>query len=160
MPDVSKTRIDQTSEARQAAVDLLNARLADAIDLYTQTKQAHWTVSGTDFIQLHELFDQLATTMIVHYDDMAERVMTLGGKARGTARMAAGSSTLPEYPTDLTGGVAHVEALADRYAKLGNAIRESRKEAEKLDDLGTADLLAGIALAIDKDLWFLEAHLG
>ena len=51
-----KTRNDLSEEIRAKAVELLNARLADCIDLQTQTKQAHWNVKRPNFIALHELF--------------------------------------------------------------------------------------------------------
>jgi hypothetical protein len=50
------TRIDTPAEARDALVELLNARLADAFDLYSQLKRAHWNAKGSDFIQLHALY--------------------------------------------------------------------------------------------------------
>ena len=55
-----ETRIDIPAEAREQLVELLNARLADSFDLYSQLKQAHWSVRGSDFIQQHELYDDLA----------------------------------------------------------------------------------------------------
>jgi starvation-inducible DNA-binding protein len=53
------TRNDMTQRTRSAMVALLNARLADALDLAAQAKQAHWNVRGANFIALHELFDKL-----------------------------------------------------------------------------------------------------
>ena len=54
-----KTKNDLSETIRANAIELLNARLADAIDLQTQTKQAHWNVKGPNFIALHELFDKI-----------------------------------------------------------------------------------------------------
>ena len=71
---------------RSAIIDILNARLADATDLKTQTKHAHWNVKGKDFIQLHELFDSIAPHFDEYADLIAERVAQLGGVAKGTLR--------------------------------------------------------------------------
>ena len=60
MTQTFSTRIDIPAEARDALVELLNARLADAFDLYSQLEQAHWNVKGSDFIQLHALYDTVA----------------------------------------------------------------------------------------------------
>ncbi len=158
MPRLHETRIDVPEEQRKALVDLLNARLADAADLQSQAKQAHWNVKGTDFFQLHELFDELAGALTEPIDMIAERATTLGGVAEGTVRMAAASSTLPEFP-DVTDGVAHVSALADRYATYGKALREGIGQAEELGDMDTADLFTEVSRLVDKHLWFLEAHL-
>lgn len=67
------TRIDVPAEAREVLVELLNARLADAFDLYSQLKQGHWNVKGSDFIQLHELYDTVAADVLEHVDLIAER---------------------------------------------------------------------------------------
>src|SRR5262249_21348715 len=58
-PEMFKTKNDLPEATRAKAVELLNARLADCIDLQTQTKQAHWNVKGPTFIALHELFDKI-----------------------------------------------------------------------------------------------------
>jgi len=54
------TRIDISEQSRRQLIEVLNARLADAFDLFSQLKQAHWNVKGSDFIQLHELYDTIA----------------------------------------------------------------------------------------------------
>lgn len=154
-----ETRIALPEVDRKAVIDLLNARLADTLDLYTQTKQAHWNVKGSDFIQLHELFDELAAALIDHVDLIAERATTLGGSAMGTARMAAQNSALPEYPADLTDGLAHVTALADRFGLFASSLRSAIDLSEAHADKDTADLFTEVSRAIDKQLWFLEAHL-
>ena len=59
-----ETRNDLRYEDREKLVDLLNTRLADTFDLYSQVKQAHWNVEGPDFIQLHELYDMVAETVL------------------------------------------------------------------------------------------------
>lgn len=73
------TRHDLPAEQREALVALLNGQLADTFDLYSQTKFAHWNVKGSDFIQLHLLFDQFAEHLIGFVDLIAERATTLGG---------------------------------------------------------------------------------
>jgi starvation-inducible DNA-binding protein len=153
------TRIDLADQDRRALIDLLNARLADTADLYSQIKQAHWNVKGLNFFQLHELFDQLATEVFPFIDLIAERATALGGAALGTARMAAASSSLPEYPVEATEGREHLKALIDRYAAFTSSIREAIDAADEHHDKSTADIFTEISRAVDKQLWFLEAHL-
>ena len=83
------THIDIPVEKRSALIEMLNQNLADTLDLYTQVKQAHWNVKGTDFYQLHLLFDEIAEEIEPFIDLLAERVTLLGGYANGTARMSA-----------------------------------------------------------------------
>lgn len=154
-----KTKIDLSQEAREKLVDILNSRLADAIDLQTQTKQAHWNVKGMSFIGLHELFDQIATRVEDYVDSIAERVTALGGTALGTARVAAEKSTLREYPHEITDGADHVDALSNALADFGKNVRKNIDDADELEDKDTADLFTEISRGIDKDLWFVEAHI-
>lgn len=152
------TKIDITGSDRQALIDLLNGRLADTTDLYSQVKQAHWNVKGLNFFQLHELFDQLAGEVFPFIDLLAERVTALGGIAMGTARMAAEHSALPEYPAEATEGREHLRALIDRYAAYASSIRAAIDAADEHNDKSTADIFTEISRAVDKQLWFLESH--
>src|ERR1700757_163559 len=119
------TKNDLSEGTRARAVELLNARLADCIDLQTQCKQAHWNVKGPNFIALHELFDKVNEAVEDYVDDIAERAVQLGGVAEGTARMAAKRSSLSEYPAKVLGGHAHVEALSSVLAAFGTAARKA-----------------------------------
>src|SRR6266545_5989558 len=153
------TRVDIPEASREQLVPLLNARLADSFDLYSQLKQAHWNVKGSDFIQLHELYDDVAERVLQYVDMIAERATALGGLALGTARMAAAASTLDEYPVGAVEGMDTVAAIADRLAAYGGSVRAGIDAAVELDDQDTADLFTEVSRAIDKDLWFVEAHL-
>jgi starvation-inducible DNA-binding protein len=158
-PKTYKTSIDLDAETREQVIVLLNQQLADTFDLYSQTKQAHWNVKGAQFFQLHELFDQLATSILGHVDTIAERATALGGTALGTARMSAAASRLPEYPSTVSGSLESVEALTERYAVLATTSREAIDKSDELGDMDTADVFTGVSRDLDKSLWFLEAHL-
>ena len=153
------TRIDIKGKLRDSMVGLLNGQLADTLDLYTQVKQAHWNVKGPQFIALHELFDKLAEDLEGPVDDTAERITALGGVARGTARIAAQDSRLPEFPIERVAGLNAVALLADRYAALAASTRAAIDAASAEGDADTADLFTGVSRGLDKALWFLEAHL-
>lgn len=154
------TRNDLPENARTKLCDLLNARLADAVDLITQAKAAHWNVKGPGFIALHELFDKVFDHATHAADELAERCVQLGGTAMGTVRVAAKASTLTEYPTDITLDKDHVAALADRLAAFGKLVRKAIDQSDELNDADTADLFTGLSRENDKMLWFVEAHLG
>ena len=153
-----KTKNDLSEATRVKAVELLNARLADAIDLQSQSKQAHWNVKGPNFIALHELFDKINEDVEDYVDDIAERAVQLGGVAEGTARMAVKRSSLAEYPAGAVDGRSHVEALSSALAAFGKSARKAIDHANEFGDLDTADLFTEISRGIDKWLWFVEAH--
>ena len=153
------TRNDLPVNARVEVTELLNARLADAIDLGAQSKYAHWNVKGPNFIALHELFDKVAESLEDQVDVLAERITALGGRAHGTIASVARQSTLKPYPEDIAEGLAHVDALSAALADYGAKIRAGIEAADKLGDADTADLFTGISRENDKNLWLLEAHL-
>jgi len=152
------TRNDIPAATRIKIVALLNARLADCIDLQTQCKQAHWNVKGPNFIALHELFDKVNAAVEEYVDAIAERAVQLGGVATGTARMVAKSSSLAEYPPAVDGH-EHVEALSSALATFGKSVREAIDHADKLNDTDTVDLFTEVSRGVDQWLWFVEAHV-
>jgi starvation-inducible DNA-binding protein len=154
-----KSSIDVAGKSREKLIAALNQHLADLTDLYSQTKYAHWNVKGPYFISLHELFDKVAATVDGFIDVVAERVTALGGTALGTTRMAAQASSLKEYPSEATDGMAAVAALVARYAAYAASVRAAIDTADKLGDADSADLFTEISRDIDKSLWLLEAHL-
>jgi starvation-inducible DNA-binding protein len=153
-----KTKNDLSEDTRARVVELLNARLADAVDLQTQTKQAHWNVKGPNFIALHQLFDKINNDVEDNVDEIAERVVQLGGVAESTLRTAAKRSTLSEYPANTVDGRSHVEALSNALAAFGKSVRKAITDANTMGDLDTAEMFTEISCGIDKWLWFVEAH--
>lgn len=156
--ELHNSKIDISKAKREKLIAILNQSLADAMDLKSQAKHAHWNVKGPSFIALHELFDRVATEIEAHVDEIAERVTTLGGTAIGTVRIAAEQSALPQYPLEITDGTAHVDALSSALADFGKRVRKNIDETDELGDADTADLFTGVSRAIDKLLWFVEAH--
>ncbi len=152
------TKNDLPEKTRVAVVELLQARLLDAVDLQTQTKQAHWNVKGPNFIALHELFDKVNEDVEEYVDELAERIVQLGGYAESGIRAVAKGTTLPEYPR-LTKGHDHVEALSNALAIFGKAVRAGIDAADHAGDKDTADLFTEISRGVDKWLWFVESHL-
>jgi starvation-inducible DNA-binding protein len=152
------TKNDLPEAARREAVELLNQRLADCIDLQTQCKQAHWNVKGPAFIALHKLFDEVNEDVEEYVDLIAERVVQLGGIAEGTVGIVAKRSSLIDYPLALSSGSEHVAALSDALAMFGRTARVGIEEMNELEDADSADILTEISRGVDKWLWFVEAH--
>jgi starvation-inducible DNA-binding protein len=154
-----KSSVGVPENNRQALIALLNARLADSIDLRSQIKWAHWNVKGMHFIQLHELFDSVSSHVDDQSDTIAERITTLGGVANGTAREVAARTGLKEADLTASDGASQLKWLVHNVAHHANALRTAVQEAGDLGDAITVDLFTELARALDKDLWFLEAHL-
>lgn len=153
------TKNDTKDNAKKVVIDLLNARLADGIDLSLITKQAHWNLKGPMFIAIHEMLDGFRDELDDLTDTMAERVTQLGGTALGTSQIVAKSSKLKPYPIDIYAIHDHLRELIGHYAAFANAIRKNIDEADEAGEPDTADVFTQVSRAVDKQLWFLEAHV-
>jgi len=154
-----KTQIDIPLKSRKAVCEIANARLAQLIDLQLAVKHAHWNVRGVHFIGLHEMFDKFYAELVEPIDQIAERIGQLGFLAMGTLDVARKNSSLKPYPAQITRDVEHLKALIATYAQVANDIREAIQQSDDLDDKGSSDLFTDVSRLLDKQLWFLEAHL-
>ena len=154
-----KTKNSLVEAVRTEIVPLLNDRLADAVDLFDQAKHAHWNVKGPQFIALHQLFDTIAGHLEGFADLLAERAVQLGGIAEGTCQVVAERTSQKPYPLTITAGRDHVDALSSALADFGGKLLVAIDAADGLGDKDTADLFTEISREVDKDVWFLEAHL-
>jgi starvation-inducible DNA-binding protein len=151
-------RTRNSQNAKGVSVALLQARVADAIDMSLITKQAHWNLKGPQFIGIHLMLDTFRTEQDEFVDTMAERIIQLGGTAFGTTQSVAAATKLPAYPLDIYQVSDHIHALIERYALVANAVRDNIDEVDEAGDADTADILTEVSRGIDKQLWFLEAH--
>lgn len=153
------TKNNTADNTKNVSIDLLNARLADLIDLALIIKQAHWNLKGPQFIGVHEMLDGFRTSVDGFVDTAAERAVQLGGTAFGTVQTVAQSSSCAPYPTDIYKIADHITALIERYAVVANNVREAITITAEAGDDDTADLFTEVSRGLDKDLWFLEAHV-
>ena len=153
------TRSDLSITVREMMVPILQARLIDSVDLYTQVKLAQWNVKGPHFTGLHDLFESLAEVVEQHSNTLAERIAALGGRPDATARVVAKQSSLGEFPLDISEGLVYVAAVADKVSLHAKGLRTSIADATRLGDLDTADLFTGISRAVHEQLRLLDSHL-
>ncbi|MCA0272702.1 MAG: DNA starvation/stationary phase protection protein Dps [Proteobacteria bacterium] len=146
--------------AIKTSIETLNACLADLVALGLALKQAHWNVKGRNFIGIHELFDAVYARVADGVDVVAERVQILGGAALGTVEVVSGAAKMKAYPTNVVEDLKHVEEVSKRLADVGERVRKSIEVISEAGDEGTVDVLVGLSRQLDKDLWFVESHLG
>lgn len=154
-----RTRNSTKNNAKAVSMECLQARLADSLDLGLVTKQAHWNLKGPQFIGIHLMLDTFRTAQDEWTDSMAERIVQLGGTARGTVQEVVSRTSLTPYPTDSYKIADHLAALIERYAACANAIRQNIEDTDEAGDPDTADLFTEVSRGLDKQLWFLEAHV-
>lgn len=147
------------SGVRAKSVDILQKRLAEAIDLHSQLKQAHWNVKGKHFLSLHKIFGKVSNQVESQVDDIAERLVQLGGIANGTLAHVSMHSALPDFPASETSQDKLVELISDRLAQYGAALLNDFTDLEKLGDHGSGNMIIGFCQDIDKSLWKIESYL-
>ena len=144
------------AEQQAKLIELLNRRLADAIDLQLQSRQAYWNVKGPNFMTLRALFDKVTAGVEEDADLIAERIVQLGGTAEGTAHAVVRRTSLDGYQMATAGGNGHIEALSMTLTEFGRHARYASEQATELKHADTADIFTEIARGIDKWLWFVE----
>jgi starvation-inducible DNA-binding protein len=153
-----RTKNSLSEQVRGQSIQLLQGRLAEAIDVMLQTKQAHWNVKGDNFFSLHKLFDEVNSHSREWVDLMAERIIQLGGVAEGTRQAIEGRSKLAAYPLDIFQSSEHVEALSSCLAAFGDGIRKAIQQSEEFNDPATSDIFTEISRDVDQYVWMIEAH--
>src|SRR5690606_16815284 len=146
------------SAGSPAVCETLNSRLADLIDLHWQLKQAHWNVTGANFIAVHELFDAQAATVRGMADTVAERGRALQGAAEGTVRYAVERRTLDDFAGGLISWEAAIDQLVDRYEQCSAQFQAASDEAAEADDKAPEDIYVEMIREIDQAAYFLRAH--
>lgn len=134
----------------------LNVLLADY--LYQKLRNYHWNVSGPMFFGLHEKFEELYTETALRVDEIAERVLSAGGRPVSTLKQHLELARLKE--DDGTPNADEmVRTLQGDLECLNGALRKGSEEANKLGDVATANLLDGYADTQEKTVWMLRAFL-
>ncbi|GEM_PF-5398845 len=147
----SQFRQVKSKKTRKHMVEMLNQRVADLTDLFVQTKLAH-------FIAYHELFDKLAGHIPDLIDTVAEQAASLGGAVGKPVQFIASETSDPPWPLDENKDLAVLETLTERWFIVANSVREAVDTSANKDP-GTSDLFTEVCRQLDKNLWYLDAHL-
>ena len=137
----------------------LNLQIANWTLLYTKLHNFHWFVKGQNFFTLHEKFEELYNEAAGYIDELAERLLVIGGKPVATLRESLELATLSEAKSDET-AEAMVSAIVSDFAVVSDELKQGMQAAEEAGDQATSDLLLGILSALEKHSWMLNAYLG
>jgi starvation-inducible DNA-binding protein len=148
------------NEARAQSVENLNQLLADTMALRDMYKKHHWQVSGPTFYQLHLLFDKHANEQTELIDEIAERIMLLGGISVAMAHDVAELTRIPRIPKGREEPPVQISRLLDAHERILLEARSMAKQAAESGDDGTNDLIVSDVVRTNElQAWFIAQHL-
>jgi starvation-inducible DNA-binding protein len=152
---VPEFHVPLAAQDREVAAEL-QAALVELIDLALIGKQAHWNVVGPHFRSLHAELDELVDAWRAMGDEIAERSVALGAAPDGQAEIVVGSTEIEPLPAGHLRDRDVVEAISRRLE--GVARRMHERIDRTAHDPVTQDLVTGVAGALDKQLWMVQAQ--
>lgn len=147
-------------DVRRTSVENLNQLLADTITLRDLYKKHHWQVSGATFYQLHLLFDKHYGEQAELVDEIAERIMTLGGISLAMAADVAEHTLIPRPPKGREEVPVQISRLLHAHEIILKEARTMAKKASEAGDDGTNDLIVSdIIRTNEMQVWFVAEHV-
>ena len=143
----------------QKLVENLNKLLADYQMYYQNLRGLHWNVKGAMFFMLHEKFEEYYNEASEVADEIAERILTIGGQPLHTFEDYVNTATLPAV-ANVSNGQKTVEIVLENNQFLLNSFKEILALAGEADDEGTASMMSDLIAATEKRIWMLESFLG
>jgi len=142
----------------QKLINFLNQLLSNHFVMYVKLHRYHWFVKGKHFFQLHEKFEEMYNQFADDLDEVAERILMIGGKPLATMSKYLEESTLVEANADDTEKEI-IEQLLEDYKQLTSEIKEHGiKLASENEDEPTLDILTGLQNEYEKYIWMLSAY--
>lgn len=139
----------------------LNKLVATEGLLYTRLHQFHWYVKGPHFFTLHEKFEELYEDTTGDMDEVAERLVAIGGEPYATLEEFKENAVITENVDDKNlSQDKMVKAIVKDYQSIRDFLTEGIKLTDQEEDFVSNDMLIAMKEKIDKTLWMLQAYLG
>jgi starvation-inducible DNA-binding protein len=145
--------------ANNKVADKLKEVLASSYFLYLKTQNYHWNVTGSNFGELHGLFQKQYEDLADAIDEIAERIRALDVKTPGSFKEFAKLSSISEAKDKLD-WKGMVKDLLDSQLQICKLITGVMSLAQKQGDEGTFDMLVGRIKVHEKNKWMLKSYLG
>lgn len=146
------------TEHAAKTIELLQHRLVSLIDLELTLKHIHWNVTGPNFIAVHEMLDDFTAATRTMLDDVAERIRTLGGVAKGRPRDIVEIRDWDDYGLEVETSAHHLRALDQVYEGIVLDHRRAFAHVANYDPV-TEDLLIGQTAVLEQHQWFIRSFL-
>ncbi len=138
---------------------VLNTQIANWTVLYMKLHNYHWYVKGGQFFTLHIKFEEFYNEAALHIDNLAERLLAIGGRPVATLKETLELSAIKEASNNET-TEQMVEAIAQDFTLVIKQLKEGMAIAEQEDDETTGDMFLAIHSSLEKHTWMLHAFAG
>lgn len=145
--------------SNKTLIDQLNELVSTWSVLYTKLHNYHWYVTGPSFFTLHEKFEELYNEVTLNLDEIAERILSKGGKPLATMKDHLKTSLIDEATGKET-AEEMVQTTIDDFKTISKALKETMETASEEGDDRTEDMLNAMYQSLEKHTWMLSAFLG
>lgn len=142
----------------QPLINFLNQEVSNFAVLYVKLHRYHWFIQGHHFFELHAKFAEMYEEAAQHMDDIAERVLAIGGKPLATLSKYMKETTLREAEADDKEEEIFSTLHADLLQVAGE-LKEGVDLCKEYADEPTADLLVTIEGSLEKHAWMFRAMM-
>lgn len=139
--------------------EMLNKQVANWSVLYIKLHHYHWYVQGPNFFTLHAKFEELYNEAAQYVDELAERLLAVGGKPVSTMKSCIEQASIKEA----AGGESAeqmVQQIVSDFTTLASELKAGITAAEAADDEATGDMFLGMTESLQKHIWMLQAFMG
>lgn len=146
------------SDKAKHLVDHLNQLLADYQIFYQNLRGFHWNIKGREFFELHLKFEEFYDDAVIKIDEIAERILTLGGEPLHSFSDYLNTTHLAEAK-GVTNGIEGVRIVVQNFSELISKERTILALAGDAGDEGTVSQMSDYITETEKTLWMLNAYL-
>lgn len=139
--------------------EALNQQIANATVLCMKLHHFHWFVKGENFFTLHAKFEECYNAFAQYIDDVAERLLAIGGTPISTLKSALDKATIVEASGEMSDSQM-VDTIINDFSQIVSEIKQASKMAAEAGDEVTVDLLLTFQSQLEKNIWLLRAFLG
>ncbi|GGH40207.1 DNA-binding protein [Mangrovimonas yunxiaonensis] len=146
------------NETKALANDL-NTLLANFQLYYQNLRGIHWNIKGKAFFDLHAKFEELYTDANIKVDEVAERILTLGGTPLHTFEDYTKAGRVP-VGKNISQDEKAVRLIVDSLSELLKIERAILNKSGEVDDEGTNAMMSDFITEQEKTVWMMKAWLG
>lgn len=139
--------------------EVLNKQIANWSVLFVKLHNYHWYVKGEQFFTLHDKFEELYNEAAPHIDELAERLLSIGGQPIASMKDYLNHASIKEANGN-EAAEEMVQTIINDFSTMIGELKEGMSIAEEANDETTGDMLLAVHSSIEKHVWMLKAFLG